>query len=422
MKLLSCSLLLQLAALLLLLLHVRAGASSSSSSSPAAGATVPGQQAPLLHYPAPVTGSSSSDDDAVQTTTTMTTTTVTVTLVDVLSHDPDFSYLIRLLQRARLIPTLNKLTAATLFAPTDAAFKEYYSAGGSAGGAEDGGLPVETVYGDYGNGKDKDQDDDNDNDNLQYRLRERLFYHLLNYTLPNYTDPSSTALSSSSSSDHDNRIHFETTLLFPTTHEEHGRPGHVPYPAPQDTLLGGEGQKLVLKLVEAEKDSPAQLDLLIGVDQDGRGGARAVAGKGGRARNGQVIAIDRVLRPPKSLARQLKARTSDPNGTAAPDRGGDGLYKFTSLLTEDVWNNLTSGSHITLFAPQDKAFDALDPLEWKYLQSGFAADDIVQIALNHQTQFADTGRDRVGYLGRLLDKSDGERGQDVELHSWAALG
>merc|ERR1712093_504352 len=63
-------------------------------------------------------------------------------------------------------------------------------------------------------------------------------------------------------------------------------------------------------------------------------------------------------------------------------------------------------SHLTLFAPQDSAFDALEPLEWKYLNSGFADDDIMQIALNHQSQFTDTGRDKVGYLRRLLKKGE----------------
>src|SRR6266853_4693787 len=51
--------------------------------------------------------------------------TLSTTLVDKLSEDPDFTTLLRLLQRARLIPTLNRLNGTTFFAPTNDAINRY---------------------------------------------------------------------------------------------------------------------------------------------------------------------------------------------------------------------------------------------------------------------------------------------------------
>lgn len=50
---------------------------------------------------------------------------ISSTLVDALSADPDYSSLLRLLQRADLILTLNKLNGSTLLAPTNDAIKQH---------------------------------------------------------------------------------------------------------------------------------------------------------------------------------------------------------------------------------------------------------------------------------------------------------
>jgi solute carrier family 25 carnitine/acylcarnitine transporter 20/29 len=223
-------------------------------------------------------------------------------------------------------------------------------------------------------------------DNLQYRLRERLFYHMLNYTGElSFPDPMYQGIA------------YESTLLFPTTHEEHGRPGHVPYPAPRDTLLGGEGQKLPA----TRKDGKL---VKLAVAQDGSGGANVLDNRGGTGRNGQVKVIDGLLEPPHSVGHILKARST--HGDKADQNS---LSKFAGLLDDKLWKTMHEGSHITLFAPQDKAFDVLEPLEWKYLQSGFAADDILEIANNHRTEYhgEEARREKVGYLDRLLSVKNG---------------
>jgi len=296
---------------------------------------------------------------------------VTTTLVDLLSADKDFSLFIRLLQRARLIPTLNKLKNATLFAPTNDAVRAHELMQF---------LDAQEVQ----------------RDNLQYRLRERLFYHMLNYSL----DIDTIALPALPNGPA--TITYQTTLLFPTTHEEHGRPGHVPYPDPEDTLLGGEGQKVVISRHDAQ-DGSSNATILIGQDELGNGGTHVLSGKGGQAKNGRVYAVGAVLDPPKSLQHQIKARSH----TEKPKAGEASLSRFASLLTDDLWKSLLERSHLTLFAPRDEAFDALEPLEWRYLNSGFAADDILQIASNHESEYGEEGREKVGYLDRLLQKQTG---------------
>src|SRR5271170_8123863 len=81
------------------------------------------------------------------------------TLVDALSADPDFTSLLRLLQRARLIPTLNRLNGSTLFAPTNDAIKRHTSSNSLWNTAlQDDQLSL--------------------NDNVHEQLRQELLYHL----------------------------------------------------------------------------------------------------------------------------------------------------------------------------------------------------------------------------------------------------
>lgn len=331
----------------------------------------------------------------------------TTTLVDLLSEDGDLSLFIRLLQRARLIPTLNLLKNATLFAPTnDAVSSESWM----LDMLPDLDTPLD---GPILQGNESDP-----HDNLNYRLRERLFYHMLNYS---WTPPELASPDEEANKGYTSPVNcYETTLLFPTKHEDHGRPGHVPYPEPEDTLLGGEGQKLAIateggktssSLFGAQQDGQTGPVVRVGVDELGEGGASILPSRGGIARNGKLIVIDSILQPPKSLAHQIKARESFKSGIG-PDHkdskpyDGPSLSRLASLLTEEMWTNLTERQHLTLFAPRDEAFDALDPLEWKYLTSGFAADDIMQIALNHETTFDAGRRLKVGYMDRLIARKD----------------
>ncbi|KAF9010368.1 hypothetical protein BDZ89DRAFT_1143548 [Hymenopellis radicata] len=88
------------------------------------------------------------------------TTVTRRTLVDELGDDPDYESLLRLIQRARLVPTLNRLDGATLFAPTNDAI-EHHSFWNAA----------------------LNDDSDSLTDNIQEKLRQQLFYHLLNFSI-----------------------------------------------------------------------------------------------------------------------------------------------------------------------------------------------------------------------------------------------
>jgi len=168
------------------------------------------------------------------------------TLVDALSADPDYTSLLRLLQRARLIPTLNRLNGSTLFAPTNDAIKRHLSRNS---------LWLQQ-------------------DNVQEQLRQQLFYHLFNYSLLSL--PS------------ENNTQSHTTLLFPRPPPRKPPPW---MPTPGGTL-GGEPQRL---RVAARKDGA-----WVGVDAFGQGGSQITKGQKD-AGNGILYGIADVLEPPPDL-------------------------------------------------------------------------------------------------------------------------
>jgi solute carrier family 25 carnitine/acylcarnitine transporter 20/29 len=184
------------------------------------------------------------------------------TLVDALSADPDYTSLLRLLQKARLIPTLNRLNGSTLFAPTNDAIKRHTSSNALWRTITE----VDTFV---------------MNDNVQEQLRQQLFYHLLNYsvtTLPVESHP---------------QVH--ETLLFPDIPLE--PPSREPPPSPPwmpipGGTLGGEPQRLRI----AARDEAAW----VGVDAFGNGGAEMVKGLVD-AGNGVLIGIADVVDVPLDL-------------------------------------------------------------------------------------------------------------------------
>jgi solute carrier family 25 carnitine/acylcarnitine transporter 20/29 len=191
-------------------------------------------------------------------------TTASSTLVDVLSADPDFSILLTLLQRARLIPTLNRLNGSTLFAPTNEAIKR----------SQDGNSFWHTLAHEDASSFMRD--------NVHERLRQELFYHILNYTITE-KDIYTTAKPRTHKT-----LHYPRQLTEPP-----GRPpNHPPWmPIPGGTL-GGEPQRL--RTILREEQGWA------GVDSFGTGGAR-VAKALKPAANGVVVAIDDVLSVPSDL-------------------------------------------------------------------------------------------------------------------------
>jgi solute carrier family 25 carnitine/acylcarnitine transporter 20/29 len=183
----------------------------------------------------------------------------TSTLVDVLNADPDYSSLLRLLQKARLIPTLNRLNGSTLFAPTNDAIEKHSMFN----------LLWRNIL---------DSQDNQVPDNIQEQLRQQLFYHLLNYSL--VETPT------------DNNIQVLKTLLYPR--KPHEPPSHDPPPwMPIPTgALGNESQRLRI----AAHDKSA----CVGTDTFGKGGATIVKDRK-TANNGVLFGISEVLEPPLDL-------------------------------------------------------------------------------------------------------------------------
>lgn len=205
--------------------------------------------------------------------------TSATTLVDVLSADAEYSTLIHLLQRTKLIPTLNKLNGSTLFAPTNDAFSR-----------SDAFLHLL----------------DNDGqllvpDNILHQFRQNLLYHLLNFTLR-----TSTPLFP------DSQPRVLETLLFPANFSRHTTPDPSPappwLPLPQGSLAG-QGQRLrgfrrpAPAVLDEDEDGQTTEDW-IGVDWKGEGGARILQA-GIAARNGVVFKIDRVLTMPPDVGQSL---------------------------------------------------------------------------------------------------------------------
>lgn len=189
-------------------------------------------------------------------------TTASTTVVDVLGADPDYVSLLKLLQRSRLIPTLNRLEASTIFAPTNDAVKRY---------ADKDSLWKSIL----------EDDSFVVTDNIQERLRQQLFYHLLNYTLPSTSSFSGVQT-------HDT-LHYPSLGLQPPSREPPPNPPWMPVPGGS---LGGKPQRIRV----ASDDASVR----VGVDAFGRGGANWVK-KAVDASNGVVIGIDTLLDPPSNL-------------------------------------------------------------------------------------------------------------------------
>ena len=272
-------------------------------------------------------------------------TTASTTLVDVLSADPDYSSLLRLLQRARLVPTLNRLNGSTLFAPTNDAIERHSSSHPLWHAALQSNNPLI--------------------DNVQEKLRQQLLYHLLNYTVQDLP------------TEHSPRVLH--TLHFPRKPPEH--PTHKPPPSPPwipvpGGSLGGAPQRLRI--------TPREDHVYVGVDASGNGGTAIVKSKV-NATNGVVYGIADLLVPPPDLGQIFFPQIKDPSDpiTAQVVSQQSSLSYLRKIINPAITNLLNSSTELTLFLPVDSAWDALDPYERLYLESEFAADDILRILNMH---------------------------------------
>ncbi|PPQ67086.1 hypothetical protein CVT25_005687 [Psilocybe cyanescens] len=255
---------------------------------------------------------------------------LSMTLVDALGADPDYSTLLRLLQRTRLIPTLNKLNGSTLFAPTNDAIKKH---------SLTNSLWFDVLQ----------DDGDFVPDNLQEQLRQQLLYHLLNETL--------SALPT------DDKVTPYKTLLYPRKPVDPPSREPPPYPPwlpiPGGTL-GGEAQRIRLG---AHKESAN-----IGVDHFGKNGAKIIKGLQD-AGNGILLGIADVLEPPPDLATVISQHPS--------------ISYFQKISTAEILGRLNATSEMTLFLPLNEAWNELHPIERLYLESEFASEDLNRILDMH---------------------------------------
>ncbi|KAF8078771.1 hypothetical protein FPV67DRAFT_1558000 [Lyophyllum atratum] len=252
------------------------------------------------------------------------------TLIDALSTDPNYTSLLRLLQRARLVPTLNTLNGSTLFAPTNDAIKHYL---------KDNQIWRNVFHDDHFVL----------NDNVQEQLRQQLFYHLLNHTLlaPPANEETHTY----------NTLHYPRKVpLDPPSRNPPPSPPWMPIPG---GTLGGEPQRLRM----FGNDQTAW----VGVDAFGKGGSKVINTT--QAGNGVVFGISKVLEPPSDLAHLVSQQPS--------------VSYFHKVLTPEITKVLTSTSELTLFLPVDDAWEALDPYERLYLESEYATDDLHRILNMH---------------------------------------
>jgi solute carrier family 25 carnitine/acylcarnitine transporter 20/29 len=276
-------------------------------------------------------------------------TPVSTTLVDVLSADPDYTSLLRLLQRARLIPTLNQLNNTIIFAPTNDAIKRRRERDSFwlAATSEDEAYTR--------------------NDNVQEVLRQELFYHMLDCT------NSTCDLSSNSNPTVHRTLHYPRQS---TEGPSQGPPSSPPWmPRPGGTL-GGEPQRLRTHSRESE--------LWAGVEASGDGGVKVVKDQQ-RAVNGAVVGIEDVLTVPSDLGRfsifYLLYHTESYSGSIIAKQ--DSLSYFNRIMTDHLANLLNDTNATTLFLPVDSAWESLHPVEKLYLESEFASDDLQKIFTLH---------------------------------------
>ncbi len=272
---------------------------------------------------------------------------VSTTVSDILYADPDYESLVHLLQRARLIPTLNRLNATTLFAPTNDAIKRHASTDPLWQAAL-----LDPLL-----------------DNIHEILRQQLFYHLLNYTLDNLPT--------------DDSPHVLDTLLFPTNPLEN--PTDDPPPSPPwipvpGGTLGGAPQRLRI----AARDDHGY----VGVDAFAKGGVKIVKEKK-TADNGVVFGIDDMLVPPPDLGQPFflflrVSRVSDPLvAHVVSQQASLSFFHKISKSNPAISKALNSTSALTLFLPVDPAWENLDLYERLYLESEFSTDDVTRILSMH---------------------------------------
>lgn len=208
-----------------------------------------------------ITSPSSHDSHPIITSTT---------LIDALSADGNYTRVIRLLQKARLVPTFNRLNGTTFFAPTNDAIEK------------DALLRAESDIGENEYDKTEDPFSDFREDNVNEKLRQQLLYHLLQSRLQELPK----------------ELKVHETYLYPrpnsslTTDELNSTSPSPWIPVPGGTL-GGQPQRI--RVSSSDNKTWAATDF------EGKGGVEIVRPLV-EADNGALIGIADIIKPPPNLS------------------------------------------------------------------------------------------------------------------------
>lgn len=308
-------------------------------------------------------------------------------LIDLLTQSPDHTILVRLLQRTRLIPTLNRLqelddgSGLTILAPTNDAFLGKRNEQIAQRDSVLGAASASPTFWQYL----IDEPASNSSllssassqciwhqgtclaaGNVNAVARQHLLYHILNYTLPFTLSADTGSHLPSKPLPEPGKPQMLTTLHFPSRRllAEPTHPGRVPIPDEEDHggLLGHHGQRMRVALVDDKDKADIFFHahfakskgkaLFFGADEKGRGGAKSL-GEDWRSKNGVLHYIDSVINLPPSLEQVVLTHPR--------------LDTLRRLVSNDTLKSLSTVPHLTLFLPASEAFDNLSVLESTYL-------------------------------------------------------
>ncbi|TIB74161.1 FAS1 domain-containing protein [Wallemia mellicola] len=251
-----------------------------------------------------------------------------LTVIDVLSSDEQYSDLLRIIQRLKLVPAINKLGDITLYAPTNDAIREAQHAM---------------------------------TDNINDEARETIFYHMLNYTITSQSDQI-----------------LHQTLLHPDSEHVKPKKPHSPwFPEPGDGKpLSGAGQQVRIGRANSTDICYGLPDLPVGEKYHGNchenGAATVLSKEPKHARNGVVYPIDKVISPPGDLATQIRNHPS--------------LSTLLELIPAQAISALEqrAANGFTLFLPTNEAFKTLDKTVYSYLHNQiYASSDLLDLMSGH---------------------------------------
>lgn len=194
-----------------------------------------------------------------------------LTLVDILSNQKEYTLLLKIIQRLKLVPALNRLNDVSFFAPTDEAILKSQNS---------------ILY-----ALSQSNEFDILTDNIQFEARQTLYYHILGSTFSQRNDY--------------NRQLYQTLLhpQSPPKNPNHHSPW-LPEPGEGNYLLGDP------QLVRISKTNSSQLCYgleAINIDDDylddcnSNHAATVNIDKVLQARNGKIYPIDNVINPPSDL-------------------------------------------------------------------------------------------------------------------------